>query len=464
MQRWRIPLILFGVSLVVFGATAGRRLRRQSSDPHFVYLADAWLHGRLAIADPPPAKGDDWAKVATVRLADGRLVRGRYLRTRSAFHTVDGDEIPVSAIRPEGTRDRYGHFAVSTEHYVSFPPFPAVLMIPQVLIHGRIANDVWPTFIVAALCAPLLFLVIRRVRDAGLCERTDRDAVWLSIAFAFGTVLYFSAVQGRVWYTAHVVGTALALGYLLCAIEARRPAWAGVLLGCAALSRVPLAFLFPLFACEAWRVHRGDRAALARALVRFAVPVAILAVAAMAHNYARFADPFEFGHSYLDVRQQANMETYGKFHYAYLSRNLAVALALLPNVQSEPPYVFINGHGLALWFTTPILVLVLWPRQRGPLHRPLWITTALVAAPTLLYMNSGWLQFGYRFSLDYMPLLFLLLAIGMRPLGRAARGLVAFGIAVNLFGAVTFPSPTYYDYDHYDVVVPHAPLHKRIKK
>src|SRR6185436_9785862 len=75
---------------------------------------------------------------------------------------------------------------------------------------------------------------------------------------------------------------------------------------------------------------------------------------------------------------------------------------------------------------------------RPPIHRALWITVALVAIPTFFYQNSGWVQFGYRFCLDYLPFLILLLAVGGRRLGAAARALIIAGIAINLFGAVTF--------------------------
>ena len=184
----------------------------------------------------------------------------------------------------------------------------------------------------------------------------------------------------------------------------------------------------------------------------------------MWHNYARFSDPFEFGHGYLHVRQQGNIETYGKFNLRYLSRNLTVALTLLPDIATKKPYVFINGHGLAIWFTTPLFFFLLWPRERGPWFRPLLITAGIVALPTMLYMNSGWIQFGYRFSLDYTPLLILLIAIGARPLRRVGYVLIVIGIAVNLFGAVTFPSRTYYDYSNYETVMKHAPLKKRLSK
>jgi hypothetical protein len=454
MSSWRLPAILFGIGFAVFAGTAGARLTGQSADPHFVYLADAWLHGRLSITDPPPQKGDDWAVVETVRLADGREVRGRRLKTRPYFQVAGGGEIPITAVTQ----------SLGKTHYVSFPPFPTVLLLPQAAVHGRAANDVVLTVLIAAAVLPLMFLALRRAgaiaAAAGERPAAPSDHLWLTAALGFGSVFYFSAVQGRVWYTAHVVGVALCLAYILCALGARRPVWAGIFLGLATLTRVPLAFLFPLFAFEAWRVAGGrtGQRQFARLCLRFAVPVLVIAAVAMVHNQVRFADPFEFGHSYLDVRQQALMERFGKFNGLYLGRNLAVALTLLPSLSSAPPHVFISGHGLAMWITTPLLLVLLWPARRGPLWRGLLVTALAVAVPSLLYMNSGWLQFGYRFSLDYLPLLLLAIAVSARPLGRTGRALIAVGIAVNLFGAVTFPSPVYYDYRHYDTVVNNAPL------
>lgn len=445
LVRYRIHLLLFGLGLLVYGATAGSRLGGQSTDPHFVYQADAWLHGQLAI-DPPPAKGDDWAKLETVELEDGRVVQGRRLSTRPVFRIAGGGEVPARAIRR----------VVKTTHYVSFPPFPAVLMLPQTAVHGRHANDVWVTVIVAALILPLFWSVLGRLREAGLSRRSDGDHLWLVAGLAFGTVLYFSAVQGRVWYTAHVVGVALALGYVRASIEARYPILAGLCLGLAAVTRTPMAFMFPLLLLEAWRMSGpADLRRFAITCARFAAPVLVIAVAAFLYNHARFGEPGEFGHSYLAVRQQRQIETTGMFSLDYLSRNLAVAFTLLPDFSTQAPYVRVGGHGLAIWFTTPLLFLVLWPREKGPLHRSLWLTVAFVAIPTLLYQNSGWYQFGYRFALDYMVFLFVLIAVGGRPLGRVARGLVVVAIAINLFGAVTFARMPQYYAGSYDVVIRH---------
>ena len=66
------------------------------------------------------------------------------------------------------------------------------------------------------------------------------------------------------------------------------------------------------------------------------------------------------------------------------------------------------------------------------------MTTFAAALLDLLYQNSGWVQFAYRFSLDYMILLFALLALGGRRFGALFYALVPVAIAINLFGAVTF--------------------------
>jgi hypothetical protein len=442
----RLYALLFAIGLVVYGALAGSRITKQSQAPQFVYQADAWLHGQVHV--DPPLVDNDWAKLETVELADGRLVRGKRMVTRPAFRALDGELIPMPQVK--AVRE--------TTWYMSFPPLPTLLMVPSALISGRAGNDVIPTLLVAAVILPLCLLLLRRLAAAKLSQRSVREDLWLVGALAFGSVLFFSAVQGKVWYTAHVVGVALALVYAWASIEAKRPIVAGLALGAAALTRTPMAFMFPLFVAEAWRMAGGDRRVLVRSLVRFAAPVAGFAIAGMIYNYVRFGSPTEFGHTYLEVRQAPQIEQWGLMSYHYLSRNLTVALALLPELPGRAPWIQIGGHGLALWFTTPLLLFVLWPREKPAIHRTLWLTIALVAVPVLLYQNSGWVQFGYRFSLDYMVFLIMLIAIGGRPLTRVAKGLIIAGVVINLFGAWTFDRKWQYyrvGGDAYDVIIRH---------
>jgi hypothetical protein len=56
----------------------------------------------------------------------------------------------------------------------------------------------------------------------------------------------------------------------------------------------------------------------------------------------------------------------------------------------------------------------------------------------LCYQNSGWRQFGYRFSNDYAVFLFVLLALGGQRFSRFFQMAAAWGLAWNLFGALSF--------------------------
>jgi hypothetical protein len=239
---------------------------------------------------------------------------------------------------------------------------------------------------------------------------------------------------------------------------------AGLALAGAGFTRTPRQCMFPIFAWEVWRTRPRDAAGMTlvpevlRTLAKFAAPVLVAGALAAYYNYVRFGEAGEFGHSYLAVRQQAQIERYGLFNLHYLGRNLAVAFTLLPDLSLRAPHISISGHGLALWFTTPALFYLLWPRERGVVHRAWWLTVLIVALFTLLYQNSGWLQFGYRFSLDYMVILVALLAMGARPLTRTFRVLIVVGVLINLFGALTFNREWKYyraDNNAYTTVVAH---------
>ena len=434
LRAHSIHLGLFVVGLVVYGVAAHDRIGKPSAAPHFVLQADAWLHGRIAIQGPVKRmqeltccpRGNDWVVIEEVVLDDDTVARGRRMTSRphtGHFQLVGGGEIETRRIVQ--TR--------SYTAYVSFPPLPAVLMIPQVMLRGKRASDVTFSIVFAAAVLPLFFSVLRRLPSG----RSVADDLWLTATFAFGSVWFFSAVQGTVWYTAHVVGVFFLLGYVHGAIDARHPILAGLCLALATLARPPCAFAFPLFFFEAWRVSDGNRRAFARRALLIAAPVVTIALAAAAYNVVRFGAPREFGHSYLDVVQQQQVEVHGLFSYHYFARNLAVAFTLLPELPGSP-WVRISGHGLAMWFTTPVLVLLLWPKQRPPIHRALWVSVAIVAIPTFFYQNSGWVQFGYRFALDYLPLLILLLAVGGRKLTIPVKVVIVLGIVINLFGVVTF--------------------------
>jgi hypothetical protein len=172
------------------------------------------------------------------------------------------------------------------------------------------------------------------------------------------------------------------------------------------------------------------------------------------HNMARFHRPFTFGHEFLNVQWQERIQRWGLFNYHFLSRNLAAALVLLPRIMTHFPYVKISQHGMSLLVTSPNLAYTVMPAEPSRLNKPLWLTIAATALPSLLYQNSGYIQFGYRFSLDYMIFFVMLLAVRHRPLSRLFKSLVVVAFLINLFLAIAFDRYMQFSYD--DTFFPHG--------
>jgi hypothetical protein len=391
-----------------------------------------------------------------LKLRDGRELRGVYgSRTGGPvdrFYPLRGkpETVPATDI-----------LSRSSIRYVSFPPFPAVLMAPFVAIWGLSFNDVVWNAMWAGLNPMLLFLLLRHLRTRGESRRSQVDDLWLTAMFGVGSVYYFCSVLGQVWFSAQIVAVTLSIGYVWASLGARRPMLAGLFVALGFATRPPW-LVIPLFFFEIARAIGGwgalrtpaGRRAFGKATFRFSLPIAAVGIILAVLNVARFASPFEFGHKFLAVQWQERMFRFGLFNYHFLSRNLAAALLLLPRLMTHAPYVKISQHGMSMLITSPNLAYTVLPQAPHPLRRALWLTILATAVPSLLYHSSGYVQFGYRYSLDYLIFFMVLLAISSRPLTKLFRGLVIFSFAVNLFLAITFDRQMQFAYD--DSFFPHG--------
>jgi hypothetical protein len=327
-------------------------------------------------------------------------------------------------------------------------------------------------FLWLAGVGPAVFwLVLEYMRRQKHSDRSERTNLLISLLFAFGTVYWFCAVQGTVWFAAHVVATALCSLYLLSAIDARRPIIAGLMLGLAWNTRPTMLLLGLLFALEAvrvslpngWPERRGGRLQILYDVLRsiqyrkllgkwtlFALPLLAILAVTLWHNWARFGKPMEFGHGLLTVAWRGRIEEWGLFSYHYLARNLGIMLTSLPFYNHSSPHFQVNVHGLALWVTSPFYFWLLWPKKWNWHYTVFALSAGAVAAMNLLYQNSGWMQFGFRFSNDFALPLFLMLAVGGQRFGKRFNIAVALAIAVNLFGALTFDRAPFSKYYYVD--------------
>ena len=424
LTAYRVEVVLFLVSVAVLASFSSQRFLRQSEAPHFVYQAKAWLEGRLDV-DPEvlPNNFEDWACV--------REVAGKKVRCEGQPRAGD-------------------------RWYVSFPSFPAVVMLPFVALHGYQFNDTSFGVFVGALAVALFYALLRYLAKEGETTRGRTENVGLALILAFGTLFFYASIRGEVWFSAEVMGVAFTCLYVRNAVKAHRPVLAGLFFSMATLTRTPLLFSGLFFVLEAL-CPGPDRLTQLRELGAywkpalrklglFALGAAPLALLAAAYNVYRFGSPSEFGHAFLfNNRVNVDIDRWGLFDLVYLPRNLEAAFLKLPSLSLNPLKLGYDPHGLSLLLTLPLLVFLVVPKLRPRLHWPLWLTVAVTALPGLFYQNTGYNQFGFRFSIDYTPYLLLLFAMGGWSLrNRAVQAAVVLGVLVNFWGAVAFSGFTEY--------------------
>ncbi len=315
------------------------------------------------------------------------------------------------------------------DHVVSlYPVAPGVLNTPVFFVARLLGVDLSKnvvslthvtTSIIATLTVLAMYLCLMQV-----CAK-QRTAVYLTLAFAFGTAVWSTNSRSLYQHGAAALFIATALAALLT----RRPrlvALAGLLVGLAVVTR-PTNLV--LAAALALYVARRER----RALAGFAALVAIPAALLLWYSWVYLGTPFALGQG-----QGASGFTAPEPAVA------ALGLLISPNrglLVFSPIFIFSVAYS----------VYLLRRRVGDPLLRYLiWGSVGLIALYTLWSDWAGGHTYGYRFLIELVPGLTLLLAacwtrvIEPRPYLRALF-MVAMLVSIFVHGLGANASPCGFD-------------------
>jgi hypothetical protein len=464
-SRLAITVVGLLLALVALALYAASNPVHDSLYNHFVWQADAFLHGRAWFPYPVEAGADhpaNWYFQDVYPLVDAAgFLTGQVL--------------------------------------IPFPPLPAIVLMPFVAVFGLFTDQDAVAIGLGAVGVATAWWMLGGLRIS-LGTR-----VLVTILFATGTVWWWAAAVGSTWYLAHLVAVPPAMLAVGVALRHDRGAeldegatvdsvpdkgmpddaghrwWgaalpldrtqvlAGLLLGIAATARLPVVFAAPFLML----VGGGD-SVLRRTVsagVGGVLPVSLLVL----YTFLTTGSVIHPGYDYQYQLEAVGYRTLG-YHtdwsvedIRYIPQNVAIMLgslpAILPDVKPdslgiEPaqplctapgatrqvfdpgcPIAIPIDIGTSILLSAPGLLLALIAVGRRPLARltlGAGLATLAIATFNLAHFSQGWVQWGYRFSLDFIPFLLPLVAVGAaRWDGRPrviAVVLVVVGAVVNLWG------------------------------
>lgn len=329
--------------------------------------------------------------------------------------------------------------------YVPFPPLPALLMMPWVALMGvETLNTVLFAALFGALNVALVVLILIGLAQAGWTQLSTMDTLWLALLFGLGSVHWYMATIGSVWFVAQICTVTFVALAVWLAVERASPWLVGTALALALAARPNVIFTWPLLlgiAATHRTAHqqRFSWSWISQWALKTAVPIVLVLGALLFYNAARFGNSLDFGYLTANVADKLapDLRRYGQFHLHYLPKNFWAMWLAGPQWDGERNFWLPDPEGMSLLLTTPALIYLVRARQRSWVVTGGWLAVGLLLIPLLLYYNTGWWQFGYRFSLDFMiPVMVLLALAAHTRVTWSMRTLILIGVLVNLYGVL----------------------------
>jgi hypothetical protein len=316
--------------------------------------------------------------------------------------------------------------------------------------------------------APVAVLLLMGVAFPGILLAGAHSSSVLLAAdvLAFGVVAGFVVVSFR--SSSRIDGALDGFWRTMAQPESRQVA-AGILFGLAVTARLTIVFGLPFFLLVG-----GGGTWLRRGMLAGA-GAAIPLVALLVYTFASTGHLFNPAYDYLYHQELGYGTAFGLDYnpsfsiedLRYIPHNIGIFLLGMPTLfpthlpndgaavctagqarglfSIACPIALPSALGMSVLLTSPAYLIAAFafvPARLRKLDRATvgaGLAVVAIAFVNLMHFSQGWVQFGYRFSNDFVPFALILVALGASRLGRwwpLLAVLVAASIAVNLWGVV----------------------------
>jgi hypothetical protein len=310
--------------------------------------------------------------------------------------------------------------------YVPYPPMPAFISTPFVLLSKGMIKQQQIAHIIAAAIPAL------NVKLAFNLKKGRSIALFVGILSGAGTIIWHLASVGSSWYFGQITAAFFLTLSLVEVFGKKRPFLIGVLLGASYLSRIQVILSLPLFL---YLLKDGRNI---KPYVNFVMGIIPFFAFNSFYNYVRFGVFWDKGYALIPGVLDEPWYQKGIFDISYIPRNLKAMFWSFPKFINKPPFLIPSWYSTAIWITTPAFILSLMSPIKKAITKVAWLSVFLVSIPIITHGGVGFTQFGYRYAFDYYPILFLLIILGFKNKKpkKLHYMLLIISVLVNAWGVI----------------------------
>lgn len=341
--------------------------------------------------------------------------------------------------------------------YVPMPPLPGILLVPFAYLLGvEDLSTSYFSIVSSAINGVLLFLILRELVARKWIELSGFAMFWLIVIFLFGTPHLWVGISGRGWYVSQILTVLFLALAVYAALRSWSAWWIAAFLGIAMLARPNSLMTWPFVFAISMQILKEKQGSVTwnqafTWAAKTVIPIALAIVVQLGYNYLRFEKITDFGYTTVNAGPEIveSVQKYGLFSPHFIPNNLYVMLLRPPRINWGTPWptepkgalwpIDPTTTGMSIFMTTPVLLYLFrrYPKQWWVLGA--WAGVLCNVIFLSFYSNTGAHQFGYRYVLDFLVPLMMLLAVG---LGKKVPWhfvlLIFVSIAINLYGAYWF--------------------------
>ena len=345
------------------------------------------------------------------RLADSFLAGKYYLTEKPAWLT--------ELIPSEGNK-----------YFVVYPPMPAILSIPFRFFLKDVFQQQYLAHILGAGIVALISLISLKIK------RDWKLMLWSALLAGIGNIIWYLSSSGSSWYLGQVSAAFFMSAAILEALGKKRSFLMGIFIGVAFLSRLHTILCLPLIIYLIF-----DKKIWFKKLLYLGAGIAPFVLFNFYYNYVRFGTIIDQAYFILPkILNETNSPWFihGVLNISYIPNNLKTMFWSFPKLLNKIPFIQPSWNGLAIWITTPAFIYSLTSNIKEGLNKVSWLSIFLILLVVVSHGGNGFSQFGYRFAVDFYPVLFLLTIKGVAKTGLKWHHwlLLVISIIVNTWGVL----------------------------